>query len=138
MIAPGNSEDAASPFRTAQMDLWVRGTTRAAPLARDKVEALSASRTRLAAVSYTGPAAPPERTVPAADPAARFIPAIPPVGEALESKTPLPGRYPRIEVPYADCVDRRVAKQLSRHQERLKLHRPESYGKNLLDLTDLR
>ncbi len=58
--------------------------------------------------------------------------------DVLLASPELLGRYRRIEVPYADCIDRRVARQLSRHQERLKLHRPESYGKNLLDLTDLR
>ena len=40
MIAPGNAEDAAGAFRTNQIDIWVQGTTHAAPLSRDKIEAL--------------------------------------------------------------------------------------------------
>jgi len=53
MIAPGNAED--GPFRTNQVDLWVRGTMHPAPLSRAKVETLGVTRTRLAAKSYEGP-----------------------------------------------------------------------------------
>ena len=36
MIAPGNAEDSAGPFRTSQIDLWVSGTTHPAPLSRER------------------------------------------------------------------------------------------------------
>ena len=36
MIAPGNTEDATSPLRTAGVELWVQGRTRPAPLSRNQ------------------------------------------------------------------------------------------------------
>lgn len=53
MIAPGNAED--SPYRTNQVDLWVRGTMHPAPLSRAKVEAPGVKAEGLTAVTYTGP-----------------------------------------------------------------------------------
>jgi hypothetical protein len=47
-------------------------------------------------------------------------------------------RYARIEVPYADCIDQCVGKMLSAYPDQTKVHRPESYGKHLLDVTDER
>jgi penicillin amidase len=77
MIAPGNSEDAASPFRTSQIGLWVQGATHPSPLSREKVEPLAMSGSKVIAGSYEGPMASSQRTVESADPAARFVPAIP-------------------------------------------------------------
>ena len=65
MMAPGNAED--GPFRTNQVDLWVRGTTHPAPLSRARLEALGVTRTRLVATAYTGPIASPLKTVPPAN-----------------------------------------------------------------------
>ncbi len=93
MIAPGNSEDARSPFRTSGMDVWVRGATRPAPLSRDKILAMAASRTALSPSAYTGPVGPAERTVATAEGTARFVPAIPEV-KAADAPRPLPGRKP--------------------------------------------
>jgi len=93
MIAPGNSEDAASAFRTSGIDLWVRGATHRAPLSRDQVEAQAASRVRPAVRPYSGPIGPGERTVQSVEASARTIPAIPEVREAEEAR-PLPGRKP--------------------------------------------
>lgn len=77
MIAPGNAEDEAGPFRTSQIDLWVKGTTHPAPLSRARVEALGGSRMELIPVAYAGPPASPERTIEQVDPAWRFVAAIP-------------------------------------------------------------
>ena len=94
MIAPGNAEDAAGPFRANQVDLWVRGTTHPAPLSRAAIEKHAVARTKLAAAAYSGPVASPERSVGQLDPAARLIPAIPPPAAATQAKPPLPGRKP--------------------------------------------
>lgn len=93
MMAPGNAED--GPFRTNQVETWVRGTTHPAPLTRSNLEALGVTRTALIATAYEGPDAPPSRTARAAveDEGVRFIPAIPPVSTA-ETARPLPGRKP--------------------------------------------
>jgi penicillin amidase len=47
VLPPGISEDPSSRFHTDQMDLWVRGTTRPAPLSRTAVESITTSRIRL-------------------------------------------------------------------------------------------
>ena len=94
MIAPGNAEDAASGFRANQIDIWVQGTTHAAPLSRDKIEALTVTRTTLTSLAYDGPLASPEHTVSDVDPACRFVVAIPPVTTNSEAKPQLPGRKP--------------------------------------------
>ena len=91
MIAPGNSEDAAGPFRTNGIDLWVRGATHPAPLTRDRVEAMAVSRVKLTVTAYEGPVGPKERTVADIEAAARFVPAIP---EAREETKAAPGRTP--------------------------------------------
>ena len=85
MIAPGNSEDAASPLRTAGIELWVQGRTRPAPLSREKVEQLGCTATRLAVQAYVGPLASPALTVDQPDPAARWVAAIPAVVAAPET-----------------------------------------------------
>ena len=41
--------------------------------------------------------------------------------------------YERIDIPYADCLDRRIMRLLGEHKERLALRRPGSYGKNLIE-----
>jgi len=92
MCAPGNAEDAAGPFRANQIDLWLQGATHAAPLSRDKVEAITSVRSRLQARVYEGPTSSPERTVTELDPACRFVAAIPPVAPDSEAKPQLPGR----------------------------------------------
>jgi uncharacterized protein (TIGR03437 family) len=56
VLPPGNSEDAASPHHTDQMDLWVRGTTHPAPLARQKVQEIAESTLTLAVEDYVAPA----------------------------------------------------------------------------------
>ena len=94
MCAPGNAEDAAGPFRANQMDIWVQGTTHAAPLSRDKVEAITVMRTPLKARAYEGPTSSPERTVTELDSTCRFVAAIPPVAPDTEAKPQLPGRKP--------------------------------------------
>lgn len=53
ILPPGISEDPESPFHSDQVPLWVAGATRPAPLSRAAVEAIAASRTRLAVVPYT-------------------------------------------------------------------------------------
>ena len=55
MSAPGNAEDAAGPFRANQMDIWVQGTTHAAPLSRDKIEALTVRACHAHAARLRGP-----------------------------------------------------------------------------------
>lgn len=91
MCAPGNAED--GPFRTNQVDLWVRGTTHPAPLSRARIEALGNTRTKnLTVIAYKGPLSASPLTVGEAPQQARFIPAIPHV--AAETKTnakPMPG-----------------------------------------------
>jgi penicillin G amidase len=94
MNAPGNSEDAASSFRTSQMEIWVQGTTHAAPLARDKVEAIAVQHTTIEARPYDGPTSSNERTVDQAAAECRFIAAIPPAPASAEAKPQLPGRKP--------------------------------------------
>jgi hypothetical protein len=42
-------------------------------------------------------------------------------------------RYERIEVPYGDCLDRRVKRHLDEHKGRLTVRRPASYGKILIE-----
>jgi hypothetical protein len=54
IIAPGNSEDSESPFRSAGIDILAKGGTRPAPLARGKIEGLKVTKTTLAAVPYQG------------------------------------------------------------------------------------
>ena len=98
VLPPGLSEDAASPFHTNQVPLWVAGTTHPAPLSRKKVEAITVQRRALKAIAYAGPAAPRERLATEERKAgARFIPAIPPAGPTpLDGRAsePLPGRKP--------------------------------------------
>ena len=94
MCAPGNAEDVASSFRANQMDIWVQGTTHAAPLSRDKVEAITVTRTPLKARAYEGPTSSPECTVTELDSTCRFVAAIPPVAPDAEAKPQLPGRKP--------------------------------------------
>jgi penicillin amidase len=85
MIAPGNCEDAASPLRTAGIELWVQGRTRPAPLSRDKVEQLRCSTTRLEVQAYDGPPAPPMWTVDQPGPGAQLVAAIPAVVAAPDT-----------------------------------------------------
>jgi acyl-homoserine lactone acylase PvdQ len=47
VLPPGISEDPASRHHVDQMDLWVRGATRPAPLSRPAIEPLVVSRIRL-------------------------------------------------------------------------------------------
>jgi hypothetical protein len=94
MSAPGNAEDAAGPFRANQMDIWVQGTTHAAPLSREKIEAFTVLRTTLKPRTYEGPNSSGERTVTELNPACRFVAAIPPVAANAEAKPQLPGRKP--------------------------------------------
>lgn len=94
MCAPGNAEDAASPFRTSQLDIWVQGTTHAAPLSRDQVEAITVIRTPLKVRPYTGPLSAPAGTRSELDPACRFVAAIPPAAPGTEAPRQLPGRKP--------------------------------------------
>lgn len=89
MIAPGNSEDAASPLRTVGIELWVQGRTRPAPLSRDKVEQLPCTATRIEVQTYDGPLASPALTVDQPDPAARLVAAIPAV---VATPEPVPAR----------------------------------------------
>jgi penicillin amidase len=56
LLPPGNSEDPDSPFHTDQMALWVEGGTHPAPLSRQQVENMMASRTVLE-VSFSAKAA---------------------------------------------------------------------------------
>ena len=77
MIAPSNCEDGADSRRTAGVELWVQGRTRPAPLSRDKIEQLGGTRTAIATQAYQGPVASPALTVAEADPAWRFVDAIP-------------------------------------------------------------
>ena len=72
----------------------MQGTTHAAPLSRDKIEALSVQRATLTPCAYEGPISSPEHTVTEFDPACRFVAAIPPVASEAEAKPQLPGRKP--------------------------------------------
>ncbi|MBM4093247.1 MAG: penicillin acylase family protein, partial [Planctomycetes bacterium] len=90
MIAPGNTEDAASPLRTAGIELWVQGRTRPAPLSRDKVEQLGCTTTRVEVQPYDGPLASPALTVDHPAPAAQLVAAIPAVEAARETEEPRP------------------------------------------------
>jgi penicillin amidase len=47
LLPPGISEDPESPFHRNQMEIWVRGETRPAPLSREKVEEGASSRLTL-------------------------------------------------------------------------------------------
>lgn len=95
MIAPGNAEDPESPLRKAGVEIWVKGGTRPAPLSRQKIEPLIASRLAPAVQPYNGAIGPRERVVDQAPAAARFLPAIPAVkAEAQANTKPLPGRKP--------------------------------------------
>jgi hypothetical protein len=76
MIAPGDAED--GPFRTNQVNLWVRGTMHPAPLSRAKVEALGGKAQNLTAVAYSGAVSSPQSNVREAPREASFMPAIPP------------------------------------------------------------
>ena len=46
------------------------------------------------------------------------------------------GRYDRIVVPYADCIDARVLKLLKRHAKKLEVTRDAEFGKNVLSIAD--
>ncbi|MHB8864612.1 MAG: penicillin acylase family protein [Pirellulaceae bacterium] len=94
MIAPGNAEDSAGGFRANQIDIWVQGTTHAAPLSRQKIESLVATQVTLSANAYDGPLASPQRTVSEIDSASRFVAAIPPVAANAATRPQLPGRKP--------------------------------------------
>ena len=96
MIAPGNSEDAESPYRTAGIGLWVKGETRAAPLSRRKIEQLGVTKTTLEVQPYRGAGGPKTLTVEKADGAVQFVPAIPPAppATAASEPRPMPGRKP--------------------------------------------
>jgi penicillin amidase len=76
VLPPGVTEDAASPYHAAQMDVWVKGTTHPAPLSRGRVEAVLGSRIALTVAAYSGPAHAPART---AEPPSgtQALPAIP-------------------------------------------------------------
>jgi len=93
MMAPGNSED--GQFRTNQVALWVQGTTHPAPLSRTKLEALGMIGTKLVAIAYAGASSSSRRIVTESDPAARFVPALPPAVASTNTEAkPLPGRKP--------------------------------------------
>jgi hypothetical protein len=93
MMAPGNAED--GPFRTNQLDLWVKGTTHPAPLSRANLESLGVTRMKLTAIAYTGPTSSAQRTLAEPDRAARFVPAFPAVAPNTDTDPkPLPGRKP--------------------------------------------
>jgi hypothetical protein len=77
ILPPGVSEDPESPFYLSQVDLWLKGTTHPAPLSRDKVDAIAASRQTLSTRPHEGADAPDERTVSTVPEHARFIAAIP-------------------------------------------------------------
>ena len=47
-------------------------------------------------------------------------------------------RYSRIEVPFSDCLDRRIQKLLKEQGSRVRVQRPELFGKNVLDLAEQR
>ncbi|MBI2926585.1 MAG: penicillin acylase family protein [Verrucomicrobia bacterium] len=98
VLPPGLSEDAASPFHTNQVPLWVAGATHPAPLSRKRVEAITVQRRTLRTIAYAGPAAPRERLAAEdREAGARFIPAIPatgPTSRDSRASEPLPGRKP--------------------------------------------
>jgi hypothetical protein len=102
MIAPGNSEDAESPHRTAGIEIWARGETRPAPLTREKIERLGVVKISLEVAPYRGPSGPKPLTVETADAGLRYfsaIPAAPPASSASPASPateprPLPGRKP--------------------------------------------
>jgi penicillin amidase len=112
MIAPGNAEDAAGRFRTNQIDLWVKGTTHPAPLSRAKVEALGGSCTKLVPTAYSGPAASPRLTVDKADPAWRFVAAIPmPAPEPKDAPRPRPRSARKPDDPKLESAFRRILRR---------------------------
>jgi penicillin amidase len=55
ILPPGISEDPDSPFHTDQIDLWVAGATRPAPLSRAAVEAIAVSRITLSTTAIPTP-----------------------------------------------------------------------------------
>jgi penicillin amidase len=114
MIAPGNAED--GPFRTNQVDIWVRGTLHTAPLSRAKVEALGVKARTLTAVAYDGSLSSPENIVNEAPREARFVPAIPPVTATANAEPkPLPGRKP--DDPRLESAFRVILRQGTPNEE---------------------
>jgi len=114
MIAPGNAED--GPFRTNQVDLWVRGTTHPAPLSRTKVEALGVRAQSLNAIAYRGSLSSSQHTVSEAPREVRFVPAIPPVTATTDAAAkPLPGRKP--DDPRLEAAFRVILRQGTSNEE---------------------
>jgi len=139
MTAPGNAED--GPFRTNQVDLWVKGTTHPAPLSRAKVEALGVTGTRLVAKAYEGPlarpaGAPSRRMGEGRGEGARFIPAIPPVAAGANTESrPLPGRKP--DDPKLEAAFRAILRQGTAPEEvDAKLAECRDYVKGSAGLTE--
>jgi penicillin amidase len=117
MIAPGNAEDAGSPFRTAGIEIWAKGGTRPAPLSRPKVEALGATRTAVTVKPYEGPEAPAALTVDRVEPGWRLVAALPeptPEAKAAEAR-PLPGRKP--DDPRLESAFRAILRNTSTPEE---------------------
>jgi penicillin amidase len=114
MIAPGNAED--GPFRTNQVDLWVRGTLHPAPLSRARVEALGVKAESLTAAAYRGSLSSPQKLVNEAPREARFVPALPPVVASTNAAAkPLPGRKP--DDPRLEAAFRVILRQGTPNEE---------------------
>lgn len=111
VIAPGNSEDADSPFRTAGMEIWVKGGTHPAPLSRKKIEQLGVTKTVVAVRSYEGARFPASFTVDQAKPEWCFVAAIPRVESSSKTEfaKPLPGRKP--DDPKLESAFRTILRQ---------------------------
>jgi penicillin amidase len=85
VLPPGNSEDPESWAYASQMQIWVQGSTHAAPLSRSRVEAVAKAHTRLSPETYVGPDGPKDMTTRSEQ--GRFFPAIPPAAPKASSKT---------------------------------------------------
>jgi penicillin amidase len=112
MIAPGNSEDATDPQRTAGIELWVEGRTRPAPLSRARVERLGGTRTEVAVLAYSGPDASPLSTVEKPEAGWLFVAAIPPPAAATPPQPrPRPADAQRPDDPRIEAHFRVILRQ---------------------------
>lgn len=111
IIAPGNSEDAESPFRTAGMEIWVKGGTHPAPLSRAKIEQLGATKTVVSVKSYKDMFPTKEYTIEKVEPEWRFVAAIPAVESSSKTETAksLSGRKP--DDPKLESAFRTILRQ---------------------------